>query len=442
VSNRIGNPSVGRPRYAQFNSNSSQQIFAKRNVGNSSARHFVSLPSLLLCVLSLAIGCGDPADEDSYGSEDSDGSSGGTSDGELACASSIPTPLPQPGPEVHGWEPTDIPTCGNPQVNTEPPPCIGTNCVEVVFCTDCFISVNLRQLSATEILVVADGRESSLLRITELSVERIRPSVELGLPSLDEGDLLGWIVGEAPHEPAVFVRVSGNTGGATALVEFFHGNSDSLFSTQGRAVARNDPNNNGNWSLCSIPQSPGVSEFMDFIPNPMDEVRTTSPGRPFDYQGDVLWRSRRYDGDAGMAFQMWEEVNGNGPSYFIVSGDWLFGSLRWLRASGGYENHLYRYDLTGDELVDFATSLRVSTVLGASGVTGQLIARGVDDINVSGLPKQLYRVDPSTGEETLLLQLDGEDNFGSQGWTGIIGDHLYFVRSQAPGCLERIRISP
>ena len=139
---------------------------------------------------------------------------------------------------------------------------------------------------------------------------------------------------------------------------------------------------------------------------------------------------------------MWEEVNGDGPDgRYILSDDALFGLLSWLRPQGGIENHIYRYDLISDTMAEIGISERVGYILGASGETGQLVATGVDDINAPFTHHQVYRVDPVTGEETLLFELAPEDGLPRL-QAAVLGDYLYFVRVKSPGCLERIRISP
>ena len=240
------------------------------------------------------------------------------------------------------------------------------------------------------------------------------------------------------------VRISGSTGQSTRLVQF-EGLGDGTFpgtpAADGRSMIVGRPDG---WYLCSIPETPGLSEQLDFLPKEDVEYTGTVNEPPIAYEGYILWKSRIYDTTTGVGTPLWPEYDIDAPDgHHTVLGASVYGHRSDPYPIGGpneiKQTHLYRVALP-DGPPQLLTTLPYETGgLRAHANTGALVG-SVAPVDPAQPNFLIVSVDAQSGTPTTIGAFDYGD--GPHGET-VVGDDLYFVRrNTSPGCLVRLPLVP
>lgn len=417
---------------------------------------------LLLGITTFAAACTSANDDDTGAAESSDATTGdgdgdgdgegdgdGDGDGDWGCESVVPEPVVPPTADVHGWMPSTMPSCGDPQVESPLPPCTGSYCMENVFCTDCELpDLHLRGSEDHLVWFVCDDKdpcEVVFYRIaSDSTVEAMRIGLFNGSNANDIMVTLFQYGGEDIYlrsKNRSIVRISGADGVSSRLVQFV--GDESLPGTpanDGRSIIVGRPDG---WYLCSIPDTPGLSEQLDFVPKEDFEYDGTSNQPPIAYEGYILWKSRIYDTTTGEGTSLWPEYDIDAPDGRHA----LLGSKLYGHRSDPYptnspeevvETHVYEVELPSGQPELLSTIQYNTDGLMSHAGTGTLVGSAVPTGPVPAT-SLILSVDVQNGAPSEIGAFatgDGPDGLR------VVGDDLYLVRRASPGCLVRLPLVP
>jgi len=280
------------------------------------------------------------------------------------------------------------------------------------------------------------------------NIQKLRASIQGGVSGslispgyeryVDE-DILAYIV------PRTFGMIDGATGIVTPVVQFL---GDESFpgtpATDGRSVIVERPDG---WYLCGIPETPGLSEQLDFVIKEDVEYIGTYNEPPIAYGGYILWKSRIYDTATGEGRALWPEYDIDSPDgRHVLLGDSLFGSRSdpypLLSSTDVEQTFFYDVPLPSGP-PELVSALPYGFIPhGSHEPTNAIITSGVAIPPVGPPGPLILSIDATIGTPTVLAQLEASGADAFRGPPTVVGDDLYFVRYASPGCLVRLPLVP
>jgi hypothetical protein len=419
----------------------------------------------VLAVGILAIGCAQPdGSGDGEASSNEGGTGTGTSDGtsESGPGGDLPPADPEPCegiagpvepienlPDAHGWQPSDGPECPGEPVQIVPP-CWDGTCFEGVTCTACAVRVWNHASSETVELRLAE-RRLGRYQPAAGSWEEILTGLDFGpFPAIGKSGIVEvvQIDGIGPTE---LRRVAPDSGAWQGVGWLAGGLALGLPAlNDGSSLTFAAVDSSDNYLLCRADSADWQPKAVASRPIPTVTTYWATPSAEV-YDDWIYWANERVHVDSGERQVLFErELEWRPAGFTVIDDDLWFLNAHPCDGETGEcccgDGGLFRVGFEGPA-ADYPEMMGVAAHVYADPTFAWLATDGVRlywqrrDYNAGpqGGPAEFVAFDPQTEQLEVLFEFEPGDELTSY---RVVGEHLYGVRKQAPGCLERLSLVP